>query len=54
VPLVDGLSLDALSFFKDGPASAKLDVGWGQIIDALVIPLGAVVLDEVVDLEQPR
>ena len=49
-PVVDGLSLDALSFFEDGPASAKVDVGWGQIIDALVIALGVVVLDEAIDL----
>ena len=49
-PLVYGLSLDALSFFEDGPASAKVDVSRGQIIDALVIPLGVVVFDEAVDL----
>ena len=49
-PLVDGLSLDALSFFDDGPASAEVDVSRGQIIDALVIALGVVVLDEAVDL----
>ena len=49
-PLVDGLSLDALSFFEDVPASAKVDVGWSQIIDALVIALGVVVLDEAIDL----
>ena len=49
-PVVDGLSLDALSFFEDGPASAKVDIGRGQVIDALVIPLGVVVLDEAVDL----
>ena len=49
-PVVDGLSLDALSFFEDGLASAKVDVGWGQIIDALVIALGVVVLDEAIDL----
>ena len=50
VPVVDGLSLDALSFFEDGPVSAKVDVGWGQIIDDLVIALGVVVLDEAIDL----
>ena len=49
-PLADDRSLDALSFFKDGWASAEVDIGRGQIIDALVIPDGAVVLDEVVDL----
>ena len=49
-PLVDGLSLDALSFFEDGLASAKVDISRGQIVDALVIPLGVVVLDEAVDL----
>ena len=49
-PLVDGLSLDALSFFEDVPAFAKVDVGWSQIIDALVIALGVVVLDEAIDL----
>jgi hypothetical protein len=49
-PVVDGISLDALSFFEDGPASAQVDVSRGQIVDALVIPLGVVVLDEVVDL----
>jgi hypothetical protein len=52
-PLVDGRSLDALSVFEDGPASAKVDIGRGQIIDALVIPLGVVVLDEAIDLD-PR
>lgn len=48
--MVDGLSLDALSFFEDSPASAKVDVSGGQLIDALVIALGVVVLDEVVEL----
>ncbi len=49
-PLVDGVSLDALSFCEDGLASAEVDIGRGQVIDALVIALGVVVVDEVVDL----
>ena len=49
-PLVDGLSFDTLSVFEDGLASAKVDIGRGQIIDSLVISLGVLVLDEVVDL----
>ena len=49
-PVVDGLSFDALSVFEDGPASAKVDIGRGQIIGSLVISLGVLVLDEAIDL----
>ena len=49
-PLVDGLSLDALLFSKDGLASAKVDASRGEIIDSLLVLLGVAVLDEVFDL----
>ena len=35
---------------EEGLASAEVDIGRGQVIDALVIALGVVVVDEVVDL----
>tara|TARA_B110000444_G_C18401805_1_gene394021 strand:+ start:174 stop:386 length:213 start_codon:yes stop_codon:yes gene_type:complete len=48
--LVDGFWLDALSFFEDRPDSASIDIGRGQIVDALMILLCVVALDEVVDI----
>ena len=33
----DGNAFDALSFFEDLFGSAKVDVGWCDIVDALVV-----------------
>ena len=48
--MVDGLSLDALSFSEDGLASAKVDASRGEIIDSLLVLLDVAVLDDVFDL----
>ena len=33
----NGLSLDPLSFCQDTEAAPEVDVGWGEIVDALVV-----------------
>jgi hypothetical protein len=42
----DGLSLDPLSFCEDAGAAPEVDVGWGEIVDALVVTAAVVVVDE--------
>src|SRR5215467_6166371 len=44
------LSLDPLSLCQDGGAAPEVDVGWGEIVDALVITAAVVVVDEGGDL----
>jgi hypothetical protein len=39
----DGLWFDPLSFCQDGSPSSKVDVGRGEIVDALVVAAEAVV-----------
>jgi hypothetical protein len=46
-PLLDGVPLDALA--QDGLASAEVDVGRGQVLQALVGAAVVVVLDEGLD-----
>ena len=48
--VVNGLSLDPLSFCQDIGAAPKVDVGWGEIVDALVVTAAIVVVDEGGDL----
>src|SRR5262249_61230691 len=33
----DSLSFDPLSLDQDGGAASEVDVGWGEIVDALVV-----------------
>jgi hypothetical protein len=46
----DGLALDLFAFEKDGFAAPKVDVGGGDVAEALVIPVVVLVLDEGCDL----
>jgi hypothetical protein len=48
--VLDGVSFDPFSFQEDGLATSEVDVGRGQIGDALVVPQMVVVGDEVADL----
>src|SRR5918911_241692 len=40
------LSLDPLSLCQDGGPAPEVDVGWGEIVDALVITAVGVVVEE--------
>ena len=42
----DSLSFDSISLFQDGLAPSEVDIGRGQILDALVIAVVVVVIDE--------
>ena len=48
--VLDGLSFDPFSFKQDGLAASEVDVGRGEIGDALVVSQVIVVGDEVADL----
>ena len=43
---LDSLSFDPFSLFQDGLSPSEVDIGRGQIIDALVIAVGVVVIHE--------
>ena len=45
-PGVDSLLFDPFSLFQDGLSPSEVDIGRGQIIDALVIAVGVVVIHE--------
>ena len=45
-PGLDSLSFDPFSLFQDGLSPSEVDFGRGQIIDALVIAVGVVVIHE--------
>jgi hypothetical protein len=49
-PQVDRLSLDHFSLQQDGLAEPEVDVGGGEIVEAFVIGLMVVALDEGCDL----
>ena len=49
-PVFEGLSFDAPTFFEDLPPPAEVDIRRGQVLQALVIPVVIIVLDEVTDL----
>ena len=46
----DGFALDAFSLGQDCLGPAEVDIGWSQIVDALMIADVIVVLDEGSDL----
>ena len=46
----DGVAFDPFSFQQDGLAAPEVDVGWGEVTYALVVPGMIVVGDEVTDL----
>jgi len=45
-PGLDSLSFDPFSLFQDGLSPSEVDIGRGQIIDALVIAVVVVVIHE--------
>ena len=49
-PMFDGLSLDPFALADDGLGPAKVGVGGRHVVQAIVIPLVIVVLDERFDL----
>ena len=49
-PVFDGLSFDLLPFDQDGLTASEVDVGGGEVAQALVIAPMIVVGDEGVDL----
>ena len=49
-PVGNGLSLDPLSFYQDTGAVPEVDVGWGEIVDAVVVTATVVVVDKGGDL----
>ena len=49
-PQFDGPSLDPFSLQQDGLAAPEVDVGWGEIVEALVVAPMIVVVDEGGDL----
>jgi hypothetical protein len=53
-PLLDGLALAGFTFAQDGLAAAEVDVGRGETVQALVVALMIVVLDEGFDLRLER
>ena len=48
--LFDCVAFDPFAFEQDGLAAPKIDVGWGEIVEALVISAMVVVLDKGGDL----
>ena len=48
--MLDGLSLDPFALFDDGGGPAEVGVGGRHVVQALVVALVVVVLDEGLDL----
>ena len=49
-PMFDGLSLDPFALFDDGLRSAEVGIGGCHIVQALVVALVIVMLNERLDL----
>ena len=49
-PVFEFLSFDASTFFEDLSAPGEVDIRRGQVLQALVIAMVIIVLDEVADL----
>ena len=47
--VLDGALLDLIAAFADAITLPEVDVGWRQIVQALMVAAMIVVLDEVVD-----
>ncbi len=45
-PGFDGFPFDPFSFFQDGLAASEVDVGRGEVLQALVVAAMVVVLDK--------
>jgi hypothetical protein len=48
-PTLDGLPFDSLALFDDGCGPAEVGAGWCDVIQALVVALVIVMLDEGAD-----
>jgi len=46
----NSLSFDPFPFCQDGWTASAVDIGWGEIVDALVVTAVVVVVDEGRDL----
>ena len=46
-PVFEGLSFDTPTFLEDLPASSKVDIRRGQVLQALVISMVIIMLNEV-------
>lgn len=44
--ICDGVALDAFAFVEDRLGSAKVEIGWCEVVDALMIADVIVVFDE--------
>ncbi len=49
-PVLDGLPFDPFALFDDGLGLAEVGVGWGRVVEALVVAPVVVMLDEGCDL----
>ncbi len=49
-PLIDGVAFDPFSCLQDGLAASEVDVGRGEIAEALMVAPVIVVIDESADL----
>ncbi len=49
-PGFDGLSFDPFSLFQNGLASPEVDIGRGEVLQALVITFVIVMIDKCIDL----
>ena len=49
-PRFERLSFDPVSLFQDGFVSAKVDICWGDVVQALVVAQVIVMVDEGLDL----
>ena len=49
-PMLDGLAFDPFALFDDGCGPAEVGVGWRHVVEALMIALVIVMLDEGADL----
>jgi hypothetical protein len=46
----DGVSFGPFAFKQDGQAAPKIDVSWGEVLQALMVAPIIVVIDEAIDL----
>ena len=49
-PMFDGLSFDLGALGEDGGTVSEVDIGRGQVVEALVVPAVIIVADERLDL----
>ena len=48
-PLFDRVALDLLAAFQDAGTASEVDIGWREVVQALVVAAVIVMLDEVGD-----